>query len=296
MSHGLSEMNDLARIMHDIRVGEAIEAADLPDGPFAVLPTWWMLPADIGRKSRRSDGENALVPHRLQGPVLLSGNQPAELTTASFGRVDSFTSVLEPTTRAVPTWFTHTDPTATDPVRQPASSMPAPDLLLAARAARWQLTEIIEDKVRRTLTSHATATIAAVRDASIAYGRRGSTPHGHLDEQAIQDATTRLAFGDDSNEGLVTHVIRTSLTQSFSGVEPSLWLTRTVNASAKQFVRQWLSDPVEGPKVRAAIIAGDRLDAFGDTLIRRSLEPELARVLTADAFPDDDDPRHWITS
>lgn len=279
-------VDELCSRLERVLIGRAAEellAAPLPEhAALVVAPVWRWLPPriDMGRKTRRADGNTMLMPVRMTwqpGPLTLVA-APTELAWSMIGLGYSGTGQLKvyPAAGAGPLVLADDFPTdgelAAPLLPRRALDLRLRELVADGHQARWDALMSLEWYVQR-----------AVRSAvvSVSYDLAGPDcldPTWVLGESGEQAVSDRMLLGTADNPGRVHALLERCLRpRAFVRVDPLRYVVTDLHRSAEAEVRKAIGDPHIGRKIRAVrrampsaplqdVIAAYRIRHPGDLL------------------------------
>lgn len=240
------------------RVAGELLAADLPErGALVVAPVWkWLAPRiDMGRKTRRADGDTMLMPVRMTwqpSPVMVL-TAPTAVAWSMVGLGHSGTGELKvvPVEGACPALTGEKFPTAgeleVEVLTERELRARLGHLVVDGRQARWDALMSLEHYVNRAVHS------AVVSVSYDVHGTpAGAEPAWVLDDTGKQTVADRMLLGSEDGPGRVGALLDRCLQPgAFVRVDPLRYVVKDLHRSAEAEVRKTIGDPHIGRKIRA---------------------------------------------
>lgn len=237
------------------RVAEELLTTELPEtAALVVAPVWkWLAPRiDMGRKTRRADGDTMLMPVRMTwqpSPVMvLTAPTAAAWSMVGLGHSGAGEVKLVPVEGACPDVTGEKFPTDGElevellPHRELLGRLR--HLVADGKQARWDAVMSLEHYVNRAVHS---AVVAVSYDVV-----GGDNPHPVLDDTAKQSVADRMLLGSEEGPGRVGALLERCLRPgAFVKVDPLRYVVKDLHRSAEAEVRKTIGDPHIGRKIRA---------------------------------------------
>lgn len=240
------------------RVADELLASELPErGALVVAPVWkWLAPRiDMGRKTRRADGDTMLMPVRMTWQpspvVVVTAPTAVAWSMVGLGHSGAGEVKVVPVDGACPQATREKFPTdgelEVELLTQRELRARLGHLVADGRQARWDAVMSLEHYVNRAVHSAVVA---------VSYDVHGQSPGPELpwvlDETGKQAVADRMLLGSGESPGRVAALLDRCLKPSaFVKVDPLRYVVKDLHRSAESEVRKTIGDPHIGRKIRA---------------------------------------------
>ncbi|GAB3176053.1 hypothetical protein GCM10027059_50320 [Myceligenerans halotolerans] len=247
----------------------------------------WLPPRiDVGRKARRRDDSEALLPVRLSwepGPVMVIEDEvEAHWSLAGMGWTDDG-SVRFPAASGSPPGGVVEHVAVTPRLTRRGLAAQLGELTADGTAAYWQLLLDLEPFVHREVVRAA---------ASVRYEL--ARPVGRvLDEEGTQRVVDRMLLGEADYPGRVGPLLERCLQPgAFRKVDPLRFVAKDLHRSAQEEVRKAINDPRAGRRIRllAQTMPGATAEQIASAYRRRHPYAPVSADLVASALWTGPDP------
>lgn len=237
------------------RVAAELLETDLPErAALVVAPVWkWLAPRiDMGRKTRRADGDTMLMPVRMTwqpSPVMvLTAPTAVAWSMVGLGHSGAGEVKVNPVEGACPDAAGEKFPIdgelEVELLTQRELRGRLRHLVADGKQARWDAVMSLERYVNRAVHS---AVVAVSYDVV-----GGDNPYPVLDETAKQSVADRMLLGSEEGPGRVGALLDRCLQpRAFVKVDPLRYVVKDLHRSAEAEVRKSIGDPHIGRKIRA---------------------------------------------
>lgn len=290
----------LCRRLERMIVGDAaaeILAADRDQGHLLsvlVAPIWVWRPShiDIGRKARRTDGAQMLMPVRVTwtpSPVVVTRpGETVRMTWALSGLGHSGDGALEAAVDAAGTPRILSGNAPDEATLRSANRLEP--LIQDGKTARWEALMSLEGYVERAVQRAVSLVTADIFDGGT---DSRSKPGAVLDRTSCDQVRDQMLLGNDEGRAPVDRLLdRCMRPRVFDAVDPLRYVSVDLQRTAESEVRRAVHDPKVGRKVRTLrrqlpeatideFLAEYRRRHPGDSLSWRRAE----RALTSAADP-----------